>query len=319
MPDMAMEEYLRWSQKRFVEYMPNLMRVVGDPHRIDEFTRSLRFESVTWQGKRLHLEVYDSAPDDPTLVFHGGIGTYVRFYLIFLSLLREQGFNIVAVDRPGHGFSEGKRGDCTVEDVASFVPAVVEKAESMFNDRIGMFGSSLGGITTFYLLPDLRGVRSALCHNWLYPGDNPDPSRNATLALARLIRPIAPRLSLPMGFLLGEQMIQALSESPFMIDYFRRYKEDPLYCHSLTLRSVLSYFGQYRPKGQYSQVKIPVMGLIAQKDGMLPLDFSRAGWEKAALPNGRLEVMPDTHHMLFHDHIDLSLPVVSDWFKRTLA
>ena len=319
MSRLADEEYLRWSQKRFVEYMPSMKRAVGDPAVVDEFFKRVRPDSLEWNGRRLHLDIYESRPEDPVLIFHGGIGTYVRFYLIFLSLLAEKGFNIIAVDRPGHGFSEGRRGDCTMEDVASFTPLVVEKAAQTFHDRIGMFGSSLGGITTFYLLPDLQGVRSALCHNWLAPGVNPDPGRRVIMALARAAKRVAPRMAVPMGFLLGKRMLQAISESPFMVDYFSRYREDPVYCHALTIRSVVSYFGDYRPRKAYADVRIPALGLIAQRDGMLPVEQSRRWWEEAGIPNGKVHVIPDAQHMLFHDNIPESLPVVAAWFRETLS
>ncbi|MDP8223072.1 MAG: alpha/beta fold hydrolase [Candidatus Lernaella stagnicola] len=314
----AKKQYARDAAKRFAAHVPGLREAVGEPARVDDFISAIREEFVTWRGLRLHLDIYESAPTDPVLIFHGGIGTYVRFYVAMLALLSRRGFNIIAVDRPGHGFSEGKVGDCTVEDVRDFLPLVIEKAGEWFNDRIGMFGSSLGGITTFYLLPDVRGIRSALCHNWLLPGELPAPNKGLLRSVARLGARLVPRASVPMSLLLDEEMIAALSVTPFVEEYFRAYRDDPVLCSTLTLRSVVSFFGGYRPWCSFREVEIPVLGLIGENDGMLPLDAGRRWWTAANLPHGELHVIPGAHHLLFHDHLAESLPVVADWFDRTL-
>ena len=144
------KEYIRKTLRLFVENMPSLRKAVGAPERVDEFLNKMREDSVIWKGLRLHLEIYETSPADPVLIFHGGIGTYVRFYLWFLALLCERGFNIIAVDCPGHGFFQGRPGDCTVEDAADFTPLVMAKARELFHDRIGMMGSSLGGIVSYF-------------------------------------------------------------------------------------------------------------------------------------------------------------------------
>ena len=79
---------------------------------------------------------------------------------------------------------------------------VMEKVTQRFNDRIGMFGSSLGGMITFYLLPDLEGVHSAPCRNWFYPGDTIDPSRSWLHNFSRFVNLFAPQLSVLMNIIL---------------------------------------------------------------------------------------------------------------------
>lgn len=181
-----------------------------------------------------------------------------------------------------------------------------------------MFGSSLGGMITFYLLPDLEGVSSALCHNWFYPGDTIDPSRSWLHTLSRFVNLFAPQLPVPMNILLDRKMMNALFGSSFIVDYFTRYKNDLVFCHSLTLLSMVSCFGGYSPKRPYSEVSIPTMGLIAEKDGMLPLELSRTWWEKASIPKRALRVIPGAQHMIFHDSLTESLPIVVNWFRQTI-
>src|SRR5205807_2792983 len=84
---------------------------ISVPHRM---RRLVQDEWITWRDRRIHLEILEAEDADATVVFHHGYGAYARFYLPFLGMLRDAGLNVVAPDRPGHGLSQGRRGDCTV-------------------------------------------------------------------------------------------------------------------------------------------------------------------------------------------------------------
>ena len=319
MDQAAMEQYLRDTLPPFVEHIPSLKEALGDASRATDLLEKVRRDFVVWKGLKISLDIYESSPTDPVLIFHGGIGNYSRFYYLFLSLLAEKGFNVIAVDRPGHGFSEGARGDCTVEDVRDFMPLVIDKATELFNDRIGMFGSSLGGITTFYLLPDLKGVRSAICHNWLYPGESADKSKWLLKLILRAMSRFTPNKPIPLRKLVDEKKVKELSDSPYVVNHFMHIDQDPLYCQSLSLRSVVSYFNDYRPNGSYESVNIPVLGLISEYERVLPLQTSKAWWRKAGFSERNLRVIPKAKHMIFHDRAAEVLPIVADWFSKTLT
>ncbi len=303
----------------FAQNVPGLHEFVGGESEARNLLKTVQCEEIRWNDLAVNLEVYSSKPTDPVVIFHGGMANYARFYYLFLAKLSERGFNVIAVDRPGHGFSEGVRGDCRVEDMKSLLPQVLEFARERFNDRIGMMGTSLGGITTFYLLPDLEGLRSALCHNWLYPGELADPSKallGRFLKLLNMVRPMSP---VPVRKLMDVEKVRELSENPFIVDYFLGINQDPLYCESLSLRSVVSYFGGYRPEKSYHEVDIPVMGLISEKEKVLPLETSKEWWKRAGFPENRLHVIPEAKHMIFHDRIGPCVEMVSQWFAQTLA
>src|SRR5438445_5402333 len=66
-------------------------------------------------------------PGPPTVVFHHGYGAYSALYTPFLVQLAGRGINVVALDRPGHGLSDGRRGDCTVAELAEITRLVIER------------------------------------------------------------------------------------------------------------------------------------------------------------------------------------------------
>ena len=113
MKDLLEEERNRWLV-RFVEEIPALHTAIGGTSGLVGLLHRVRDEWIIWRDRRLHLEVLDGIEPRGTVVFHHGYGAYARLYLPTLGLLAEEGFNVVALDRPGHGLSDGRRGDCTV-------------------------------------------------------------------------------------------------------------------------------------------------------------------------------------------------------------
>jgi len=57
----------------------------------------------------VHCEIYEHCVDSPVLLFLPGIGTYAELYAQMLCSLPQQGFNVVATDPQGHGYSGGER------------------------------------------------------------------------------------------------------------------------------------------------------------------------------------------------------------------
>src|SRR5205823_4022796 len=102
-----------------------------------------------------------------TVIFQHGFAAYAALYLPFLGLLRTEGFNVIALDRPGHGLSEGRRGDCTVRELADLTALLIaDVARRCWKRPIVLMGSSAGGILTSCTLPYLEtSVDAAVCHN----------------------------------------------------------------------------------------------------------------------------------------------------------
>ncbi len=319
--NMSQNDWMQYADKSLpalIKRLPVVCDAAGGQSRIGELYARVKPVSIPFREGSINLDIYESNPSDPVLIFHCGICNYSRFYFVFLAMLSEAGFNIVAIDRPGHGFSDGRRGDCSVEDVKELMPIVIEYATQTYNASIGLFGTSLGGITTFYLLPDLDGIKSAICHNWIYPGELADKGKWLLNAFLRQVNKFKPDLMIPIRKLVDPKKVKDLSSQTDLIAYFENIQNDPIYCQALTLRSVASYFGGYRPTNDYGHVSCPVLGLISEWEKVLPLETSKEWWNQAGFPEDRIKIIPETKHMIFHDAIPLVLPAIVDWFTKTL-
>lgn len=111
---------------RFIDGIPSLANALGGREGYLDALRLVRTDhTIFWQGKRLHVETYGPA-NGTQILFHHGYGAYSALYGPFLVLLANQGVNVLAVDRPGHGLSEGNPGDCTVSELAEVSRLVSE-------------------------------------------------------------------------------------------------------------------------------------------------------------------------------------------------
>src|ERR1051326_1553546 len=99
---------------------------------------------------RKHLTIYPAAqPAAPTTLFipgmRGHAGTYSTLMPSgnFLAGLAEAGMNVVAVDLPGHGRSEGTRGLFTYQSIIETLRAAARYAVERFGTPLGVTGSSM--------------------------------------------------------------------------------------------------------------------------------------------------------------------------------
>lgn len=124
--------------------------------------------------EQLHVEIYPLKHNAPTLLFLPGIGTYVELYAEFLTALHNSGFNVIAVDPPGHGFSHGQRGRFEVVSFAEQLSRLITALEPRFNGHWGVYGYSIGAVSALALAERDERVESLICGTLLlseYPPD----------------------------------------------------------------------------------------------------------------------------------------------------
>lgn len=113
------------------------------------------------RGLRLHLDLHRAAEEArAVVVFQPGSGSYARFYAGMASRLAASGLHVLGIDRPGHGYSEGARGDCSIEEALAVTARVATHARETFGLPVVLMGSSLGGLLTGFAAMD--GVQARL-------------------------------------------------------------------------------------------------------------------------------------------------------------
>jgi alpha-beta hydrolase superfamily lysophospholipase len=258
-------------------------------------------------GRRVHVDVHQAATPKATVVFQPGSGAHARVYFLMGGLLARRGYNVLIIDRPGHGSSDGERGDCTIDEALAASAAALEEAASRWRLPTVLMGSSMGGLLTVFAL--LRGQRPdlAVAHNFVYPGKLASFRLRARWIRRYRTKPY-PLTELVHGF-------EQLSNDPAVIDYMTR-RDDPAAAWELTPRSVASMFGF----NQKAPATAPPLLLVSgTKDKAIPAWATRFFTWWSGLRDYDFRVLPGCGHLLFHDHLDVSLPLICDWLEERLT
>ena len=286
---------------------PRLIGFAGGPDEVRRIVDSIDDAWLDVGGKRVHLDVHRASEPRATIVFQPGSGAHARVYFLMAGLFARRGYNVLAIDRPGHGLSDGERGDCTIDQAIAASAAAITEASARWPLPVVLMGSSMGGLLTVFGL--LRGLRPdlAVAHNFVYPG------KLASFRLrARWIRKYRRK---PYALTELVHNFEKLSTDPAVIDYMTA-RTDPAAAWELSPRSVASMFG-FNTKAPATAP--PLLLISGAEDSAIPAWATRFFTWWSGLVDYDYEVIPGAGHLLFHDHLDASVPLIANWLKRRLA
>ncbi|MBX3636172.1 MAG: alpha/beta fold hydrolase [Rubrivivax sp.] len=250
---------------------------------------------LDFDGGRVHLDVHRAAAPRAVVVFHPGSGSYARFYCGLGQRLAASGFHMLGIDRPGHGWSDGPRGDGSIDEALALTAQVVAYARAQFGLPVVLMGSSLGGLLCGFAV--LAGQRPdlAVAHNFLIPGRLVSMRLRAR-AVARWRRRPYPLHKLVHG-------LARLSRVPALQAYLAAGR-DPQAAWTLSPRLVASLFGHNppRPAGPTA----PLIVLSGSRDPAIPAWASRWFLRWSGARDTRFVEVPGAGHLLFHDDLERS-------------
>ena len=284
-----------------------------------------RSDTVQYEDVPLHLTIYETDKQSPALIFipgmtmHAGLFTNLIPGVNYLEALATEGFNVIGVDLQGHGQSGGPRGRFTYQDLMGNMSRVVDYAVEKYNDRVGITGSSMGGILSFYAALNDTRIRAAVCNNVLDLHD---------------IHPILylRRHSVVVPFTEATRSIgQHLTWLPIQVVFFlepnhvfdrlenvQRWRADPLCVWAYRCSSWISLFMNPDDKPPIEDMKVPVRIIVGENDKVLQAPYHESFCERLRCQKD-LVVVPGSGHTLPLEYMETMIPLVAGWFKDTLS
>ncbi len=259
----------------------------------------------------VHCEVYRYAPAAPVLFFLPGLGTYVELYAELLSRLRDQGFNIVAVDPRGHGYSGGERGLFRVGDLVADLGRILDRLQQEFTGPAAIFGYSGGAITALALAERDERVRAVLCGTLLISEIEPDLQHRLGWLWIRNSALFYPRSRVPLNQIVDfESMLDALPAGPLI-------RRDPRLVFEYPLATLASLFSQ---RSGILRQKYPFsLGILqGDRDEVLGIDYVRRVIARSKQPIDLILVAGEGH-MLPWDRPATMAEYAGVWLKQALG
>jgi len=281
---------------------------------VDAALAEVEHEFVSHRRTRVHLELHEAGPADPTVVLTHGIGAHARLYTPLAARLREHGLNAVIVDRPGHGLSEGRRGDCPVERALDVLEEAVRFARARYAGPVVLGGSSLGGVLAWYALAREPDVDAAFCHFIGHPDVFPDRATRIRLQPLQALARIAPGAPVPVKQVAD---FDAIAEDPEVRAYWAD-QVDGLYCFPNTAGSIASLF-EFTPPIDWTRVPIPTLVVVGERDRMTTPEYIERVLERSAPPRTTYRKLAGKAHLLPIEALDEFATEIADWTRDTLS
>lgn len=255
----------------------------------------------------LHCELYEYADDAPLLIFLPGIGTYSELYACMFDGLRQQGFNVLSIDLPGHGYSGGPRGMYTVEQVCDCVSRVLDELEGRFSGPACLFGYSIGALLAVAVAERDDRFSKVICGTLLMTELPPDLFHFLGWQWTWGSGLLFPDVKMPLSSMVDYNQLLAGHPAGELIN------EDPLLVLDYPFRTLSSLFshrsGIYRNRFPFELAIVQ-----GEQDEVLSLAYSRRVQAETAQPIDLISVSQEGHMMPLTAPLKLA-GIVADWLR----
>ena len=240
-----------------------------------------------------------------------GIGEHIRRYSHWVEKFNEKGFGIVAVDLPGHGKSDGKRGKLNsyslTDEMLDFL--ISEFKKTFPGKPVFIYGHSLGGgIVLQYILqknPEIKGA--VVTSPWLRLSFEP---ARIKLVLANILNSLLPSLIQSSGLIVSH-----ISHDQKMVD---AYLSDPLNHDKISV----GLFHSAVTAGEYSllhaeDLKIPLLLMHGSDDQITSPQCSRDFASKTKM--AELKIWDGGYHELHNETFkDDVFSYIVKWIEKQI-
>jgi alpha-beta hydrolase superfamily lysophospholipase len=241
-----------------------------------------------------HRAWLPESPRRALLVVHG-LAEHSGRYEAFGAWFAARGHAVHAYDQRGHGRSPGARGhverfDDFLDDLDRAVGHVRRTHPGL---PLALVGHSMGGLILAAFLRERKPDAFAAVSSGAALAVAERMPRGR-LAAARLLRRVAPRLSVDAGL-----DPSTLSRDPEVV---RRYVEDPLVFRRVTISlAVALHDAARRTSAGGADVALPMLVMHGERDALCPVEGSRRFYGNLRVHGSALRCYPELRHEIFNE------------------
>jgi len=303
------------------DYWKNYMVRWFGTDLIDKWEQYCTEEFIHSNNRGLHLEIYDTGQQgSPTLVFSHGIAGYARVLLPFIIPLREKGYNIIAPDLQGYGYSRSRKGDFEWDIHLRNLADTVAYAKNRFSGKIILGGASMGGTLAYASAARYKNVDALVCWCLWDLNDrefieNETTTKKATYALIPLLKILS---ALFGRFRFKPYLVISYDTLSDAQEFNNLVKRDPQAGTLISTRGALSLILQSRPDISPEQWSLPTLVCHPGEDKMIPKKYSEKLFERISSENKKYIEFEGVPHFPLDRDVYLLWSDEVDNFIKTL-
>ena len=230
---------------------------------------------------------------------------------------------MIGIDLPGHGLSEGKRGHFTMDFLVSTVHDITTHVINKFGENVILAGSSLGGFTSLYAISADDRIKAGVCNNAAILNEEAHKKIVQLKGIYKVLRPVMPFFAriLPT-FRLSVWIylnIENLVYNKDLLPIFETFiKTDRLVSDKYTLKSLLTQMKAPLPN-PIEGIETPILIINGDDDVLFSVEYMEEVIERLEKSrNKRLEIIPNSAHLIFHENRDDSIDRIVKWLNETI-
>jgi alpha-beta hydrolase superfamily lysophospholipase len=268
---------------------------------------------------KLCIRLFSTDPDAPTVVIaHGMLGYGVPFARFYLPFIRS-GFNVMQFDFPGMGFSSGRRGAATIDDLMRAWRRVLDWATVNTNAPIFVAANAEDGVLAYYALANQPSLTALSVHTLFEYGDprgaywlRPWPAFHVVRFVLKIAAARRPTLGVPGTWTIPWRHVFAGDDANFR----KRLLADP---HALRRGEASLGYGLLRgrkPHIPFELCNTPVQIIASGASRIWPAQLCRGSFERLCGPKEYLELPGAPHWDMSRAFHDAYCERVIAWFQR---
>lgn len=228
----------------------------------------------------------EGSPERGFVVIVHGLGEHIGRYEKMVKDLSQRGYQVIGFDHPGHGKSDGRRGDTSIEEIISLIDDLTKDI-----NKFHIFGHSLGGlIATRYAEERQERIKSLVIS-----------APALSVKVDKVTELVAKTLGKILPFITINNKLdpEYLSRNKKVIE---KCANDPLMHSKISFRLGLSMMENIkRAHEKAKDLNVPTLILVPTEDRYVDPNGSREFYKKLGVEDKKLEEFIGAYHELFED------------------
>ncbi|MBD3195722.1 MAG: alpha/beta fold hydrolase [Candidatus Lokiarchaeota archaeon] len=290
-----------------------------NPHKIDETIEEI---VLKLNDTEIHVDIFGINSDtNKNIIFIHGTSVYSKFYAEFCYNIYQKGFRVFAPDLVGHGLSGGRRGHFTMEMLTKVIYDLTTYIRENFSEKIGVIGSSLGGITALYCVANDPRLKASICHNAAIFNEDAYKEIIKLKGILKILAPTIPGLSkilpkLRLSVLLYLDF-KELTKSDLVRESIDILMKDVLFTKKYSLTSFKTQMRAPLARA-IEEIEVPIMFINGEEDNLFSVEYMKRIFERLTCDHKKLVILEKASHLIFQENIQEALDFIIPWLEKII-